>query len=96
MSYTYKTKSIEERLWLINMAIDHGLIRDGIMVEMLEDIETEDDWESFPYCVYYPNDSWFDLRCVSSTEVTLDEFLELTNMISKSGFITKRIKKHVL
>ena len=92
MRYTYKTKSIEERLWLINMAYDYGLIIEENMSELLVGIETEDDWVNYPYVVFYDT----DLRCVPETEVGLKELLELANIYPKLGFMVKHIKKHVL
>ncbi len=95
MRYTYKTKSIEERLWLINMAYDYGLIIEENMSELLVGIETEDDWMGYPYVVFYDTGR-IDLRCKPETEVGLEELLELTNMHPKSGLIVKHIKKHKL
>lgn len=95
MIYTYKTESIEERLWLINMAYDHGLIIGENMSRLLVDIETEDDWTGYPYVVFH-DIGRVDLRRESETEVGLEELLELTNMHLKSGLIVKHIKKHVL
>jgi hypothetical protein len=94
MKYTYKTKSIEERIWLIDMAYERGLIPEQSLHEVCVDIDTEEDWGNYPYVVYY--NGIVDLRCMSETEVSLDELLELTNMIPKSGLIVKHIKKHVL
>ena len=95
MIYTYKTKSVQERLWLIDMVIDHGLISGESMNQIVEDIETEDDWVKYPYIVFY-DIGRIDLRCKPETEVGLEELLELTNMHPKSGLIVKHIKKHVL
>lgn len=95
MIYTYKTESIEERLWLINMAYDHGLISEENMSELLVDIETEDDWLNYPYVVFH-DIGRVDLRCRPETEVGLEELLELANIYPKSGFMVKHIKKHVL
>lgn len=97
MSYTYKTKSIEERIWLVDMAINHGLISgESTIISVLVNIETEADWEQYQYIVYYPSIRGIDLRQTPDTEVTLGEFFELTNMYPKSGFVVKHIKKHVL
>tara|TARA_R110000803_G_scaffold33297_3_gene72962 strand:- start:793 stop:1092 length:300 start_codon:yes stop_codon:yes gene_type:complete len=95
MTYTYKTKSIEERIWLVDMAIDHGLISgESNMNEILVNLETETDWELYPYIVYYPDIGGFiDLRQTPKTEVSLDELLALTNMLPKLGLIPKHIKK---
>ena len=92
MTYTYKTKSIEERIWLIDMAYEHGLISEQSLHEVCVDIDDEEDWESWPYVVYYTY-GVVDLRCIPETEVSLDELLALTNMIPKLGLIPKHIKK---
>jgi hypothetical protein len=95
MMHTYKTKSVQERLWLINMAYDHGLIIEENMCELVVGIETEDDWVNYPYVVFY-DIGCVDLRSISGTEVGLEELLELANIYPKSGLIVKHIKKHVL
>lgn len=91
--YTYRTKSIEERLWITNIANKRGLIREYNVDVIFDDINSNDDWVRYPYVVFYPTANRFDLRRTDEIEVGLSEFLNIIGGPYEAIVINRYIKE---
>ena len=98
MRYGYKTKSIEERLSLVDDLLTKYGVLDGGETELLHNIETHSDWVEYPYVTF--NLSSLNVNLSGNVDTfnpfievnSIGEFLDISRIGGKYNYFT--ITKH--
>ena len=99
MKHVYKTKSIEERIDILNALISKHQLGSLDRGRLLLDIDTEDDWKLFPYVIFYAgdNDTTINLGCSLGGGIahdTVGEFLSVCGIVKNVSYKGLTIPKH--
>jgi len=95
MRYGYKTKSIEERISLVEDLLDKYNLPDTEKSDLLHDIETHSDWVEYPYDTF--NLSSLNVNLSGDVDTfrvvnSIGEFLDISRIGGKYDYFT--ITKH--
>ncbi len=98
MRYGYKTKSIEERLSLVEDLLGKYNLPDTEESDLLHDIETHSDWVEYPYVTF--NLSSLNVNLSGNVDTfnpfievnSIGEFLDISKIGGKYNYFT--ITKH--